>query len=296
MTIQTVLIMAIMILFCTLQSLLCRKYSDHYPGDPNLASPVFTIFSGVIVAAISFLLCGTGIHISPVTLLLGILNGLALVVYNTCIIKASQTGPYSVLMIFSIAGAIVLPLLVARVIFGDHISLFKMICIAVVLVSVYLVSNKKEEERVTKKSFWIACLGLGISNGIYGTLLDCQQRLTGVSEKEEMVALTYTCAVLLSFVLLFTKEKKSAFLAMKQNRPSLLYLLGSALSIAAATHMLVGLIDKMDLSILYTFDSSSVLILSVLCSWIFFGEKLSFKNILGCVTMCAALICMSAFG
>ena len=83
---------------------------------------------------------------------------------------------------------------------------------------------------------------------------------------------------------------------MKQNKKSLFYLLGSSISIAAATHMLVGLIDKIDLSILYTFDSSSVLILSVLCSWIFFKEKLSFMNMLGCVTMCASLICMSLFG
>ena len=134
------------------------------------------------------------------------------------------------------------------------------------------------------------------TDGCYGTLLDCQQRLTGVSEKEEMVALTYTCAILLSTILLFGKAKKKVLPAMKQNKKSLFYLLGSSISIATATHMLVGLIDKIDLSILYTFDSSSVLILSVLCSWIFFKEKLSFMNMLGCVTMCASLICMSLFG
>lgn len=296
MTIQTFLVMAIMILFCTLQSLLCRKYSDHYPGDPDLASPVFTIFSGLIVAIISFLLCGTGIHISPLTLLLGTVNGLTLVAYNTFIIKASQTGPYSILMFFSISGAIVIPLLVAGVAFGEAPSAVQIVCILVILGSVYLVSKKDDEELVKRKSFWIACGGLALANGCYGTLLDCQQRLTGVSEKEEMVALTYTCAILLSTALLFGKAKKKVLPAMKQNKKSLFYLLGSSISIAAATHMLVGLIDKIDLSILYTFDSSSVLILSVLCSWIFFKEKLSFMNMLGCVTMCASLICMSLFG
>ena len=296
MTIQTFLVMAIMILFCTLQSLLCRKYSDHYPGDPDLASPVFTIFSGLIVAIISFLLCGTGIHISPLTLLLGTVNGLTLVAYNTFIIKASQTGPYSILMFFSISGAIVIPLLVAGVAFGETPSTVQIVCILVILGSVYLVSKKDDEELVKRRSFWIACGGLALANGCYGTLLDCQQRLTGVSEKEEMVALTYTCAILLSAALLFGKAKKKVLPAMKQNKKSLFYLLGSSISIATATHMLVGLIDKIDLSILYTFDSSSVLILSVLCSWIFFKEKLSFMNMLGCVTMCASLICMSLFG
>ena len=296
MTISSFFIMVIMVLFCTLQSLLCRKYSDHYTGDPDLASPVFTIFSGLIVAIVSFLLCAGGIHISPLTLVLGIVNGLALVFYNTCIIKASQTGPYSILMFFSISGAIVIPLLVAAVAFGELLSLTKIICILIILTSVYLISKKDEEQRIRKSSFWISCSGLALANGCYGTLLDCQQRLTGVAEKEEMVGLTYACAILLSTVLLFTKAKKKALPAMKLNKKALLYLLGSSISIATATHMLVGLIDQIDLSILYTFDSSSVLILSVLCSWLFFKEKLSAWNILGCVTMCASLICMSVFG
>ena len=296
MTLQSFLIMTVMILFCTLQSLLCRKYSDHYTGDPDLASPVFTIFSGLIVAIVSFLLCGKGIFISPLTLLLGIVNGLALVFYNSCIIKASQTGPYSILMFFSISGAIVIPLLVAAVVFDELLSPTKIVCILIILTSVYLISKKDEEQRVRKRSFWIACCGLALANGCYGTLLDCQQRLTGVAEKEEMVGLTYACAILLSTILLFGKAKKRALPAMKLNKKALLYLLGSSISIATATHMLVGLIDQIDLSILYTFDSSSVLILSVLCSWLFFKEKLSTWNVLGCVSMCASLICMSVFG
>ncbi|MBR2311972.1 MAG: hypothetical protein IKA46_01615 [Clostridia bacterium] len=47
-----------------------------------------------------------------------------------------------------------------------------------------------------------------------------------------------------------------------------------------------------DLAMLYTFYNSAVLMLSVLCSYLFLGEKLSLKNILGCIAMCIALFFM----
>ena len=51
----------------------------------------------------------------------------------------------------------------------------------------------------------------------------------------------------------------------------------------------IGLID---LAVLYTFYCSGVLMLSVLFSALFFKEKLSAKNIIGCVVMSIALIFM----
>ena len=47
-------LMGVMILMYTLQSLLTRKYSDHYPGRPEMASPVFTVVSGLAVAVVTF--------------------------------------------------------------------------------------------------------------------------------------------------------------------------------------------------------------------------------------------------
>ena len=53
------------------------------------------------------------------------------------------------------------------------------------------------------------------------------------------------------------------------------------------------LIPFFDTTILYTLDNSSVLIMSVLCSCIFFKEKLSVKNIIGISVMVAALVAMN---
>lgn len=288
---MTYLLLGVMILMYTLQSLLTRKYSDHYPGDPDLASPVFTIISGLVVFVVSLAMCRFRFEASWQTWVLGLANGLALVLYNTTIIKASQSGPYSVLMVFSIAGGIIIPTVVGRIVFGDELTLVKIICILVVLGSVYLISMKDEETKL-KKGFWAACIGLAVGNGLYGTFLDAQQRLTGAEQKEEMVAVTFLVAVLISAGILLKKQKKNFFVVMKQTKKSAVFLLTCSLVVAGAIHMMTFMLGLMDLTILYTFDNSSVLMLSVLCSWAFFKEKLSWKNVVGCVTMCAALICM----
>ena len=291
-----VFLMFVLIMLATFQSLLCRQYSDRYPGKESMASPVFTIVSGLVVIAVSLVLCKFQFHASLPTVILGVVNSLVLYAYNYFIIKASVKGPYSILIVFSLSGAIVIPVLVDVLFFNGKLSLISIICILVVLFSVYLVSIKEDEEKTIKKGFWLACAGLCLSNGIYGSFIASQQQISGVAEKEEMVAITYLGAVVLSVLTLAFRAKKEFFTHFRQTKSSCFYLVTASIVIAAALHLLTFMIDLIDLAILYTFDSSSVIVVSVLISWIFFKEKLSWKNIVGCVTMCAALISMSLFG
>jgi drug/metabolite transporter (DMT)-like permease len=291
---MTWIFLGVMIILYTLQSFLTRLYSDHYPGDPDMASPVFTIVSGLVVVFSALAVTGFRFAADWQTILLGLFNGVALVVYNNSIIKASQRGPYSVMMVFQISGAIIIPILVAAVAFDDQISVVQIVCIAVVLLSVYLI-GKKDGEAKPRKGFWLASLLLGISNGIYGSILDVQQRITGPEQKEELVAVTFAVAVAISTVILASRQKKNFFGVMKQTKISLVYLLACSVIVAAGLFFLTSLISMMDLAILYTFDTSGVLVLSVLCSCVFLKEKISWKNALGCATMCLALICMSGW-
>ncbi len=286
--------LVLMIVVYTLQSFLTRLYSDHYPGDPDMASPVFTLVSGIAVVIASFAVSGFRFHADWQTLVFGAVGGIAMVVYNNSIMKSIQNGPYSVMMVFQISGAIIIPLFVAAAVFDDHISLVQIICIAVVLVSVYLIS-KKDGETEFKKGFWGASLALGIANGVYGSLLNVQQRVTGAEQKEEMLAVIFGVAVLISGARLAFEQKKNFFRVMKQTKISAVYLAACSVVVVAGLFLLTALIGMMDLAILYTFDSSGMLVLSVICSWIFLKEKLSLTNALGCALMCLALICMSGW-
>ncbi|MBR2353926.1 MAG: hypothetical protein IKA76_05435 [Clostridia bacterium] len=287
-------LLVLMIVVYTLQSFLTRLYSDHYPGKPEMAAPVFTVVSGIAVVIASFAVSGFHFDMSWQTLVFGAVGGIAMVIYNESIMKSVQSGPYSVMMVFQISGAIIIPIFSDALIFGANITPVQIICISVVLVSVYLVSKKDGEEKC-KKGFWVASFALGIANGVYGSLLNIQQGITGPEEKEEMLAVIFGVAVIISATRLAIGQRREFFSVMKQTRISAIYLIVCSAVVVAGLFLLTALIGMMDLAILYTFDSSSMLVLSVICSCIFLKEKISTLNIIGCVTMCAALICMSGW-
>ena len=285
---------AIVILLYTMQSFLCRKYSEHYPGNSDMASLVFTIISGAIVALISFIFTGFSFSASPLTILLGILNAAVLVGYNTCLIKASQNGPYSILMVFLVAGGILIPSLVSVFAFHEALSAGKICSVLIILGSVYMISRKKEEAAFTQKGmFLFACAGLALFNGAYGALLNVQQQLTSPAEKEEMVAVTYLSAMLISSIILLIRSPQKFLSAMAQSKKSVIYLLSCSIIVALAINLMVYILPLINVTILYTFDNAGVLLLSVLFSCIFLKEKLSVLNWLGCAAMCLALIGIS---
>ena len=296
-----VLIIALVIILYTLQSLFTRLYTDHYPGNKNLTTPVFAVVCGIIVTIVSFIFSGFSFYCGWLTVLLGAINAVVLYGYDAFIIKASVTGPYSVLMTFSLTGGIVVPAIVSWVFFGVPFSWVQLVSIAIIFGSVLMISKKedeaesKEEHAKHRTFFLIICTLLGLANGFYGVLLNTQQEWTGVAEKEEMVVVTFVGAALISLVQLIVKEKKNALKAFKQTKLSLIYLILTALVSALAINALVIALEGVDTTIVFTFDNAGVLLLSAIASAILFKEKLSKLNVVGCLTISVGLICMAQY-
>lgn len=296
-----VFLIALVIIMYTLQSLFTRMYTDYYPGDKSLTTPVFAVICGLIVTAVSFIFSGFSFDCSWLTVLLGIINAAVLYGYDAFIIKASATGPYSILMTFSLTGGIVVPAIVSWVFFGVPFSWVQLVSILIIFASVLMISKKedesenKEEHKKHRTFFLIICTLLGLANGLYGVLLNVQQEWTGVEEKEEMVAVTFMGAAVISFIQLILKEKDDTFKAFKQTKKSLIFLLLTALVSALAINALVIALDGIDTTLVYTFDNAGVLLLSAIASAILFKEKLSKLNIVGCIVISIGLICMSQY-
>ena len=297
-------IIALVVLLYTLQSLFTRFYTDNYPGDKSLTTPVFAVVCGLIVTAVSFIFSGFSYNCGWITILLGLANAVVLYGYDAFIIKASSTGPYSILMTFSLTGGIVVPAIVSWMFsdfFGARFSWVQLVSMLVIFSSVLLISKKDGEDldspenKEHKIFFLIICTLLGLANGLYGVLLTTQQQVTGVAEKEEMVAVTFIGAALISLVQLIVKEKKNTIKAFKQTKMSLTFLLLTALISALAINVLVIALDGTDTTLVYTFDNAGVLLLSAVASAIFFKEKLSRRNVIGCIIMSLGLICMSQY-
>lgn len=295
-----------MIALYTFQSLFTKLYTDHYPGDPDMASSVLTVVSGLTVAVITFF-CFSLCHFTPNgwSILIGVLNAFALFGYNYFIVRASGSGPYSVVMMFNVAGGIIIPI-VASLVMGWDGSwgtafqiILNSVCIATIIVAVWLVSQKKESAD-SKQSitvpFLLSCFGLGVCNGIYGIFLTLQQQTEaagGEGNRDEMIIVTFLTAAVLAFITGLVQTKGKFLPHFRQNRRSLFYLIATSIVFTLAINVIVMIIPHFDTTILYTLDNSSVLIMSVLISAIFFGEKLSPKNIVGIALMCAALVSMN---
>ena len=296
---MSALLICVTILLYTLQSLFCRLYTEHYPGDKKVAPSVFAFVCGVIVTVVSFICSGFKFEFSFLTVIFGAINAVVLYCYDTFIVKASDAGSYSVLMVFNLSGGIVLPAIFSNLVFKDHLGLVKILCMLTIFAAIYMVSYKPRSESKSSKvsgKFILLCILLGASNGAYGIMLDYQSRTTGVAQKEEMVALTFMGAALISFLVLLLSKKKGALAAFKQTRASLLFLILCSVVSALAINTLVYLLPLVNVTLLYTFDNAGVMMLSAIASMILFKEKLTKINLIGCAVMCLAMICMSLSG
>lgn len=287
------LLIALVILLYTLQSFFSKKFSDTYPGEADNGSAVYTVVTGLAVALLSLCLMRFRFDASGTTWLLGCFNALCLSVFNTCLIAVARRGPYSVFSVFSLAGGVVLPAFVARFVFGDPVHWLRFVAIALVLVAVVMVNHRPGEKKTASRGFLPLCILLGVSNGLYGILLDAQSRLTGSAEREEMLALTAVGAVLVSFVLLLVTRRGHIRPAFRQSRISLLYLIFCSVVVASAVHFMTYTLHLVDTTLLYTLDNAGVLLLTILLSCTVFREKLSALNIAGCVLMVGAMVLAS---
>ena len=317
--VQILLIGAVILLY-TLQSLFSKMYNDNYPGNPHYAADVFTIVCGVVVGIVS--LCFTGFRFGPFrweTLLLGLVNTAILYGYEQFIIKASGKGPYSIMMVFNLGGGIIVPALVSPMLpftsFNGGMFAVQMVAIAIICVSIYLVSAKNEEKaeegdkKKNLKVFFLLSTLLAIVNGLYGVVyvvhyglmeyafagLEAEALLTAINQQKQMLVIySFAGAAIIAAIRLIAAEKKKAHLTFVQNRKSFLYLILAAVVSAMAVNVLVLLVGIVNETLLYTFDNAGVMLLSALASALIFKDKLSTKNIIGCVVMTLALIMMGS--
>ena len=315
-----VLLIAAVILLYTLQSLFSKMYNDNYPGNPNHAADVFTVTCGVVVGIVS--LCFTGFQFGPFrweTLLLGVVNTAILYGYEQFIIKASGKGPYSIMMVFNLGGGIIVPALISPMLpfgeFNGGMFAVQMVSIVIICISIYLVSAKKEEKtedadnRKNLKAFFLLSALLAIVNGLYGVVyvvhyglmetafagLGTEALATAINQQKQMLIIySFAGAAIIAIIRLIAAEKKKAHLAFIQNKKSLLYLILAAVVSAMAVNILVLLVGIVNETLLYTFDNAGVMLLSALASALIFKDKLSTKNIIGCVIMTLALVMMGS--
>ena len=297
------LILVFMIAIYTSQSLACSQFGKHYPGDSAKTSSVFSVLYGGIctVFTLVFTACtgGLPLAISLPTVLLGLANGIVLTTYNQFLLKSSAAGPYSIVMIFMMSGGLIIPVLWSVIVDGNALNGLQWIAMVLTLVSFLILNMPKKGERVSFRFLWY-CTVLGTANGIYAILMNHQQAMTANTENAAMIMLTFGTCSLLSLVILLIPSKGASFAPRTElrrcftfNKPCLAWGLASALSASVAVNILLWILSKMNVAVVYAFIDGGVLLVSVLISLIFLGEKCTLTKVIGIIVATAAIVMLS---
>ena len=292
----TVLTIALLILLYSLQTLFCKFYSQRYPGEKAYSSDVYTLFYGLIVAFLSFCMNGFSCHAGFLTIGLAVLNATMLVVYNLSLIRATAQGSYSIVTISMLFGGILVPLAESTVIFNTKLNFWQLGAIFLMLVAFICLNWEgiRGNGQRPPLSFYLFCVLLFISNGIYSAILDVPQKL-GNGEKNELVILTFLFSGLFSILALGIKTKGKILPSLKQTKLSALFLLCCCLIATFAVNLYIYCLSLVDVAVLAALDNGGVLLVSVLFSCIFFREKIKPSKGIGIVLALCSIIILSIF-
>ena len=139
---------------------------------------------------------------------------------------------------------------------------------------------------------WIAILFT--SNGIYGILLDSQQRICLQTERNEMVIITFITSAVISLVSLAFNQHGKLVKPFKMGKKCWCFALGSSIGAVLAVNLLMYLLGFVQASILYTINNGCILILSAILCAIVLHEKIEKNMIVGIGIALISLIFLGA--
>lgn len=288
----SVFLIALIVILYSFQTLFCTLYNNNYTGKAENASSVFCILESVAIAAFTWAWVGFKFELSPMTLLFGVLNSVALFGYNTSLIKAGAKGSYAFMNVSLLFGGILVPLLYTTIFLGDTLSWYQYLAIGLMLVSFVLMNYKEIKLKDTPWTYYVFCALLFICNGMYGTFLKMQSDYN-VNQKNEMIILTFGIMGIIALFQLVFKEKKNTVKAFKMSKKAVLPLVFCLVSAALAINILVLVIPMVNTAVLYTVENGGVLLLSAIYSFIFFKEKPNFGTILGMIVAAVSITVLS---
>lgn len=228
-----------------------------------------------------------------VTLLFGVGNGIILFLFNLSQIGAAKSGPFSFQNLMLVAGNIVIPLLFATMFWGDRMNLTQWIGIAVMAVAIIIFNCQGLTLEGHKKGYFGWVLLLFASNGIYGIILDSQQRVMVGTERNEMIIISFTFAALISLVYLLICDGKKTGSAFKMNGKAWICVLLASVGSAVAINLLLIVLNMAPVSIVYVIVNGALFVVQAILGLIVFKEKLTWNIVVGAIAAIVSMVLLN---
>lgn len=281
MPVPFVVLITIVCVACyTGQTFFNKLFSIQYDGPEAAATPVYAVLYGALVSAVTLALVRFQVAPSKETVVLGCANGVVLFLYNLGMIHASRTGPYAFQSIVMLFGSIVVCLIFSAAYWGDRLTFLQMAGVLVMLAAFVVLNGGGIDFQSVKKGYFFWVISLFFTNGIYGVLMDAQQRMHA-QERNEMIVVTFLSSGIVSLLYLLIKQRKGILSSFKMGKAAWGFAVGSGLCAAFAVYTLMALLAYIPGYILYTVCNGSVLVLSAILCRIVLKEKMTKMTVAG---------------
>ena len=290
---KVALLLGILTLLHSFQTLFCTLYTGQYPGRRDLASPVFCVLQSVVIALFTWVCSGFVTEAEPLTILFGVLNALMLFGFNTSLIKAGALGSYAFMNMMLLFGGILVPVIYSALfVAGESLGMIQILAIGLMLLAFVLMNSKEIRLKGVKPQYFLYCLILFLSNGFYGTLLKMQSVHYG-EQKDAMVVISYALMGVIALIQLCVKEGRNTFAAFRLSKKAVLPLVLSLVSSALAINVLTSVMPLADAATLFTVDNGGVLVLAAGYSFLIFKEKPSVTKVLAMILAVGSILIFS---
>jgi drug/metabolite transporter (DMT)-like permease len=290
---EVVILLAVLTVLHSFQTLFCTLYTGRYPGRTELASPVFCVLQSIVIALFTWVCSGFVTEAAPLTILFGVLNALMLFGFNTSLIKAGATGSYAFMNMMLLFGGILVPVIYSALfVAGESLQTLQILAIGLMLGAFVLMNLKEIRLKGTKPIYYVYCMILFLSNGFYSTLLKMQSVYHG-EQKDAMVVISYALMGVIALFQLCLKERKNTLSAFRLNKKAVPPLILSLVSSALAINVLTRVIPLTDAATLFTVDNGGVLVLAAAYSFLIFKEKPNLNKILAMLLAVGSILIFS---
>ncbi len=274
-------LLSVMSVCFALQAFFSKKFSDHFPGDPACSAIVFTALYGLVTALINLFSTGFNLHTGTATLLIGIVNAAMLILYNIGLIRASACGSYSIAAVSSLFGSLVPPVVLSF--FQAQVpSVIQLIAVGIMLVAFVFLNMESVRRKTTSVKFYLYCLLIFLSNGIYCSLLSVQANVVG-GENTELITITYLISAVFAIAWMVLKKGRRFAREFEITGKSTLYLFLTCVVSTVGLQLVLRILPVLGNAVTYSVEDAAILLISVALSAILFKEKLTPAKLVGIV-------------
>ena len=292
------LILASSILSSTISSSLDNEVSKGR-SLTRRESLFFTFVKNLSACFVMLLLTGIPGRVSGFTVGMGIVFGITIAANGVLILLAFASGPMNYTVLISSASAMLIPIFVGVLVWGETVSLGQIAGIVLMLVSFVLCIGT--EKGSGKKAFRVSWLVYTLLGAVLSGLMGVWQKLFQKVEESSQMNVCLTVAMFLAAVIpfliyLFSPEKETRPSAGGHSVKWIGTMAVSGVLYAAVHRINFYLAGAMPAAIFFPVNSGCCILASILCARLFFHEKMSPRQAVGVAVGIAAVLLLSNVG